>query len=133
MARIYQEGFETPLWDGEFKMNYNNYGKVPSTANTTYDFGINTISTSANTESYIRKIVFDEPRPNSLGKYSDISGGATVTTIYKKDGTIIEQDSHLLTGSFASYSTAILENKSASELEDIEIGYKLNAWSGLDG
>ena len=28
MARIYQEGFETPLWDGEFNMNYTNYGKL---------------------------------------------------------------------------------------------------------
>lgn len=388
MARIYQEGFESPLWDGEFKMNCDNYGKTPSTANTTYGFGLSNISSNANTEKYIRKIVFDEPRPNSLGKYSlkqveatnpssnhsgvllfsnramfesaptelylrmylkvqnipanigiarfyaddgfsqhviglykvngimyitpidssafsanaildkveipqntwfkldyhvkiasssnggivevkiddvlllskkcttyassiksfniqnvlfgydsyssyngdniwwddiaindtngdvnnswcedgsvldmpvtsatttqftpssgsnieninsgtvndetynssqtvghvdlykvkdldldnsstvnavtsvirgkysDISGGATVSTIYKKDGTIIEQDDHLLKGSFASYSTTMLENKSASELKDLEIGYKLNAWSGLDG
>ena len=388
MARIYQEGFETPLWDGEFKMNYDNYGKTPRTANTNYSFALSSINSDANTEKYIRKIVFDEPRPNSLGKYSlkqveatnpssnhsgvllfsnkamfesaptelylrmylkvqdipsnlgivrvynidgisqhtiglyksngimyivpsnngsfstsymidrvqipqntwfkldyhvkiagssnggivevkiddvlllskkcgtcsnstqsfkiqqitfgydsytnkigtdiwwddiavndtngdvnnswcedgsvldmpvtsatttqftpssgsnieninsaitndetynssqtvghvdlykvkdldldnsstvnavtsvirgkysDISGGATVSTIYKKDGTIIEQDGHLLKGSFAGYSSTMLENKSASELEDIEIGYKLNAWSGLDG
>lgn len=388
MARIYQEGFETPLWDGEFNMNYDNYGKVPSTANTIYYYGLPNVSSSANTTNYIRKIAFNEPRPNSLGKYSlkqvdatipnssysgallfnnraafestptelylrmylkvedipnnigivrfysddgtgqhtiglyktngimyitpndnyyfhtnhildkvqipqntwfkldyhlklasssnggivevkiddvllsskkcstyynsaksfkiqkilfgydsysgnkgtniwfddiaindtngdvnnswcedgsvldmpvtsatttqftpssganieninsdatndetynssqtvghvdlykvkdlnlddsstvnavtsvirgkysDISGGATVTTIYKKDGTIIEEDEHLLKGSFDSYSSAMLENKSASELKDIEIGYKLNAWSGLDG
>ena len=388
MARIYQEGFETPLWDGEFKMNYTNYNTMPSSANTNYSYGLSNVSSSANTEKYIRKIVFDEPRPNSLGKYSlkqveatepsanysgallfsnnaifesastelylrmylkvqdipgnigivrfisddgtsqhtiglykvngimyiatlnnnnfhptnildkvqipqntwfkldhhlklesssrggiveikiddvlllskkcttyyngnkslkiqkivfghdtfssykgdniwwddiavndtngdvnnswcedgsvldmpvtsatttqftpssgdnieninsvvvndktynssqtvghvdlykvkdlnldsastinavtsvirgkysDTSGGATVSTIYKKNGTIIEQDGHLLTGSFNEYSTAMLENKSASELEDIEIGYKLNAWSGLDG
>lgn len=388
MARIYQEGFETPLWDGEFKMNYTNYGKTPCSANTNYYYGLPNVSSSANTENYIRKIVFDEPRPNSLGKYSlkqveatspsssysgamlfnnnavfkseptelylrmylkvqdipanigivrffstdgtsqhtiglykvngimyivaldnsnfhssnildkvqipkntwfkldyhlklessskggiveikiddvllvskkcttyynsskslkiqkilfgyesfsgykgdniwwddiavndtngdvnnswcedgsvldmpvtsatttqftpssgtnieninnsaindetynssqtvghidlykvkdlnldsastinavtsvirgkysDTSGGATVSAIYKKNGTITEQDGHLLTGSFDEYSTAMLENKSASELEDIEIGYKLNAWSGLDG
>ncbi len=388
MARIYQEGFETPLWDGEFKMNYTNYGKIPRTANTIYDFGLPNTSNTANTEKYVRKIAFDEPRPNSLGKYSlkqieatdpnssytgallfynnaifestptevylrmylkvqnipanigivrfyndrgssqhtiglyksngimyivpvenssfsvnamlgrvqipqntwfkldyhlilasssngglveikiddvllltkkcttystnqsslniqritfghdgytsyngdniwfddiavndtngdvnnswcedgsvldmpvtsatttqftpisgsnieninsatvndatynssqtvghvdlykvedlnlddsstinavtsvirgkysDTSGGATVSAIYKKDGTIIEEDSHLLKGSFAGYSSAMLENKSASELKDIEIGYKLNAWSGLDG
>lgn len=70
MARIYQEGFETPLWDGEFKMNYDNYGKTPTSANTNYYYGLSNISSSANTEKYIRKIVFDEPRPNSLGKYS---------------------------------------------------------------
>lgn len=67
------------------------------------------------------------------GKYSDTSGGGTVSAIYKKNGTITEQDGHLLRGTFDEYSTAMLENKSASELEDIEIGYKLNAWSGLDG
>lgn len=70
MARIYQEGFETPLWDGEFKMNYDNYNKTPRSANTNYTYGLPNLSSSANTENYIRKIVFDEPRPNSLGKYS---------------------------------------------------------------
>lgn len=92
MSRIYQEGFETPLWNGEFKMNYDNYGKTPTTANTAYSYDINMVNTNANTEKYIRKIVFDDPRPNSLGKYSLKQVEATEPN-YNYTGTLLFSNS----------------------------------------